>query len=46
VRRRSAQWGKSLARDERFGRIDVEPYRYGDVIDGVRGTLYTKIADG
>jgi mannosyltransferase len=46
VRRRSAQWARALAADERFGRVDVEPFRYGDVIDGVRGTLYTKIADG
>jgi mannosyltransferase len=46
VRRRSAQWSKALARDERFGRIDVEPFRYGDVLDGVRATLYTKIANG
>ena len=46
VRRRSAQWARALAADERFGRADVEPFRYGDVIDGVRGTLYTKIADG
>jgi mannosyltransferase len=46
VRRRSAQWSKTLARDERFGRIEVEPFRYGDVLDGVRATLYTKIADG
>jgi hypothetical protein len=46
VRRRSAQWGRAMAADERFGRIDVEPLRYGDVIDGVRATLYTKIADG
>jgi mannosyltransferase len=45
VRRRSAQWARSLAADERFGRVDVEPYRFGDVIDGVRGTLYTKIAE-
>jgi len=47
VRRRSAQWSKAMARDERFGRIDVEPFRYSsDVLDGVRATLYTKIADG
>ena len=46
VRRRSAQWDRALAADERFGRIDVEPNRYGDVIEGVRAKLYTKIADG
>ena len=46
VRRRSAQWARALAADERFGRVDVEPFRYGDVTEGVRGTLYTKIADG
>jgi mannosyltransferase len=46
VRKRSAQWARALATDERFGRVDVEPFTYGDVIDGVRGTLYTKIADG
>jgi mannosyltransferase len=46
VRRRSAQWDRALAADERFGRIDVEPNRYSDVIEGVRAKLYTKIADG
>jgi mannosyltransferase len=46
VRRRSAQWDRALATDERFGRIDVEPNRYSDVIEGVRAKLYTKIADG
>src|SRR3954453_21845622 len=46
VRRRSAQWDRALAADERFGRIDVEPNRYGDVIEGVRAKLYTKIAEG
>jgi mannosyltransferase len=46
VRRRSAQWDRALASDERFGRIDVEPNRYSDVIEGVRAKLYTKIADG
>ena len=45
VRRRSAQWDRALAADERFCRIDVEPNRYGDVIEGVRAKLYTKIAD-
>jgi hypothetical protein len=46
VRRRSAQWDRALAADERFGRIDVEPNRYGDVSEGVRAKLYTKIAEG
>ena len=46
VRRRSAQWDRALAADERFGRIDVEPNRYSDVIEGVRAKLYTKIAEG
>ena len=46
VKRRSAQWDRALAADERFGRIDVEPNRYGNVIEGVRAKLYTKIAEG
>ena len=46
VRRRSAQWDRALAGDERFGRVDVEPNRYSDVIEGVRAKLYTKITDG
>jgi hypothetical protein len=45
VKRRSAQWDRALAADERFGRIDVEPNRYGNVIEGVRAKLYTKIAE-
>jgi mannosyltransferase len=43
VRRRSAQWGEAVARDERFKRIGVVPpfYRRATRI-GVRGVLYEK----
>ena len=45
VRRRSAQWNRALARDERFGRTIVEPRDIRNAGVGVRAVVYTKIAN-